>query len=69
MRRAHLPSFLEKLCWTLTGSATRHAQASGNAGGSSSESDAAQGCDPDDVDALELFCKPPSYYYEDGYNS
>ena len=40
---------------------------SGNAGGSSSESDTAQGCDPDDVDALELFCKPPSYYYEDGY--
>ena len=27
-----------------------------NAGGSSSESDTAQGCDPDDVDALELFC-------------
>ena len=26
MRRAHLPSLLEKLCWTLTGSATRHAQ-------------------------------------------
>ena len=26
MRRAHLPSLLEKICWTLTGSATRHAQ-------------------------------------------
>ena len=40
---------------------------SGNADGSSCESGTAQDCDPDDVDALELFCKPPSYYYEDGY--
>ena len=40
---------------------------SGNADGSSCESGTAQDCDPDDVDVLELFCKPPSYYYEDGY--
>ena len=67
MRRAHLPSLREKICWTLTGSATRHAQGTLMEVRARVKSGTAQDCDPDDVDALELFCKPPSYYYEDGY--
>ena len=63
MRSSFADSSGEDLLETDSSSQT----SSGNDDGCSCESDTAHVCDPDDVDSLELCCKPPSYYYEDGY--